>query len=99
MTMAFGQGNETERLLCAGHRREHFYRAQHRAPMGVKRQFNDIASVHRRRQKQQATVAGNDVQFASHAETILELQYSPRRLGEPESRNASVSVQSGRNTH
>jgi hypothetical protein len=65
----------------------------------VKRQFNHIAPVHRRRQKQQATVAGNDVQFASHAETILELKYSASRLGEPESRNAPISVQTGRNAH
>jgi hypothetical protein len=43
--IAFGQDNEPERLLCAGDRHEHFCCTQHRSPVCVKHQLNDMPSV------------------------------------------------------
>jgi hypothetical protein len=55
--------------------------------------------VHSARQKQQATVARDNVQFASKAETVLELKESMRCIGEPESRDATIGTRLGKVIH
>jgi len=97
--IAFRQRNEPESLLCVVDGNKHFYLAEHLSPVCLKHQVNNGTLAHRCRQEQQATIAGNDVQFGNYAEAILELKDSRSCLREPKPRNTPIRVWLGRKTH
>ena len=79
-------------MLSAGNRHKHFCRAYHGSPVRFEGQLNPCALVHSARQKQQAAVARDDVQFGRKAEAVLELKKSMSCIGDPESRDAPIGT-------
>jgi len=93
------EAKQSEWLLRAGERAQHFRRTQYGSGVSQEHHLHLRALIDRARQGKQSAIYGKDLQFAGSALTILKSKDCGREVCEIDSRRAQWSVQLGEAVH